>query len=169
MVRFVLKYVYLVLGSAIAIVGTLGSINKIDQRADPDDDGVDERSRAAVRHEERRRLERGGEARSPMEAATYRANELVDRPLRTLLLLVGYMVVFVVPAVCISFTDRVASLGGPSVAPFVELLGSIGAQYLPGWVVPLLVPIAVVLGVLFPLVVHQSLKTAGDIRRRYST
>lgn len=165
MVRAVLKYVYLAVGTALAMVSAVGAEQNIDEKADPDDDGVDERDEHVVRREQRQQRQRHGEARSPMDAATYRANELVDRPLRTAFLLVGYQVLFVSLAACIAYTDTVAAAAGSSVGPFVEAIGSRGTSLLPEWVIPLLVPVAVALGLLFAFVIHQSLKTAGDIRR----
>lgn len=165
MVRVVLKYVYLVAGTALAMVATVGAAQNAERKADPDDDGINEGNKRAIRREQKQRLERSGEARSPMDAATYRANELVRRPIRTVSLFVGYQALFVGIAVCIAYTDAAASVTGPSVGPFIRAIGKQGASLLPAWIVPSLVPTAVALGLLFTLVVHQSLKTAGDIRR----
>jgi hypothetical protein len=165
MVRVVLKYVYLAVGTALAMVSAVGAEQNIDEKADPDNDGVDERDEHVVRREQRQQRQRHGEARSPMDAATYRANELVERPIRTVLMLVGYQAFFVGVAACIAYTDAIAAAAGSSAGPVVEMIGARGASILPAWILPLLVPIAVVLGLLFTFVIHQSLKTAGDIRR----
>ena len=164
MVRIVLKYVYLVLGMGLALLSTAGAARNVDERADPDDDGDNERRERVVRREQEQRVKRSGVARAPMDAATYRANELLRRPLRTVIL-VGYQVLFVGVAVCIAYTDAAASATGSSVGPFIRAIGSQGTSLLPGWLIPLLVPTAVAVGLLFTFVIHQSLKTAGDIRR----
>jgi Flp pilus assembly protein TadB len=165
MVRVVLKYVYLVVGTALAMAAAVGKEQQVDEKADPDDDGVEERDEQAIRRREEQKLRRRGEARSPMDAATYRANELVRRPIRTVLLFLGYEALFVGVAVCVAHTDTVASTVGSSLAPVVEMIGEQGTSVLPAWLLPVLVPAAVGLGLVFTFVFHQSLKVAGDIRR----
>lgn len=165
MSRTLLKYVYLVLGTGLATLTTLAAYSGAQERADPDDDGENERNAAAVRRREERQLRRRGEARSPMEAATYRADELVQRPLRTLLLVVGYEVLFVGVAVCVAYTDRVTGVLGPDLGEVAALVALLLESVLPASLVPLLPAASVGLGLVFALVVHQSVRTAGDIRR----
>lgn len=165
MSRIVLKYVYLVIGTALATLSTVADYSEAHERADPDDDGEDERSASAIMHQEERNLRQRGEARSPMEAATYRADELVRRPLRTLLLLAGYELLFVGVAVCVTYTDEVTSIVGPDLGEVVAFVASLFRSALPASLIPLLPAVGVVLGLVFALVLHQSVKTAGDIRR----
>lgn len=138
MVRIVLKYVYLVVGTVIGI--TAGRIPVSERR------------------------HKHGEPRAPMEAAKYRANEIVRRPLRTLLLIVGYELLFTGTAVSAAYPDRVESVVGGAPVIFAGIV----TQPIPDSLYPLLVPVGVVLGVLFPLVVHQSIVTAGDIQLHFS-
>jgi hypothetical protein len=165
MSRTVLKYVYLALGTVLAAVFTLADAAEVQRKADPDNDGDNERSEAAIRRKQERQIKRGGEARSPMEAATYRANELVQRPLRTAWLLVGYQLLFTGAAVCAVFTDEIVDLIGEDVGFVVELIGYAVTYPVPESLVGLLLPAGVVLGLLFAVVIHPALKTAGDIRR----
>lgn len=164
MIRAVLKYLYLVLGTALAVLTKVASYGQAHARADPDDDGENERNPNAIANREQRRHERGDGPVSPMEAAEYRADEMVSNPLRTILLLVGYEAVFVGWAICMTFTDEVVALVGEDVGFIVKLLALPRVMYLPEWVVPLLVPGAVVVGLLFAVVIHQTVVTAGDIR-----
>lgn len=138
MVRIVLKYVYLVIGTGLAML--LGRLSPQERR-----------------HQH-------GEARSPMDAAEYRANELVRRPLRTVGLIAGYELLFAGTAVSAAYPDRVSSLVGD--APVIA--AGVLTDGVPESLVPLLPPIGVALGLLFPLVVHQSLVTATDIQLHLS-
>lgn len=164
MVRTVLKYLYLVLGTGLAVLSTVASYSQAAERADPDDDGVQERSAGTIADREHRKHERGGGPVSPMEAAEYRADEMVNRPLRTILLVVGYEAVVVGWAACMVFTDEIVSTVGPDLGFVVTLLALPREMVLPGWVVPLLLPGSVGLGLLLAIVVHQAVVTAGDIR-----
>lgn len=165
MVRVVLKYVYLLVGTVLAMIAAVGKEQQIEEKADPDEDGVEERSEQAIRQREQQKLRRRGPGRSPMDAATYRANELVEWPIRTVLLFLGYELLFVGFAVCVAHTAAVASIVGSPFATAVEVIGEQGATVVPAWFLPFLTPVAVGLGLLFSFVVHQSLKVAGDIRR----
>lgn len=168
MVRFVLKYVYLALGSVLAAVGEFAAISQAEQYADPDNDGEDERNYGVERARQREDLERSGEARSPMEAATYRANELVRRPIRTILVVAAYQVLFVGLAAIVAHTETVADLLGTSPGLILGGIAQVGTSVIPGVLLPVLVPIGVVVGLVFALVIHQSLLTAQDIRRQYA-
>jgi hypothetical protein len=138
MVRIVLKYVYLVFGTGLAML--LGRLSPSERR------------------------QQHGEPRAPMEAATYRANELVRRPLRTLGLIVGYELLFAGTAVSAAYPDQVASVVGKAPIIFAGVVTS----SIPDSLIPLLPPIGLALGIVFPLVVHQSLVTAGDIQLHLS-
>lgn len=138
MVRIFLKYVYLILGTGLAML--LGRL----------------------RPQERRHAH--GEPRPPMEAAEYRANELVRRPLRTVGLILGYELLFAGTAFSVAYPDQVASVVGKAPIIFAGVVTS----PLPDAIIQLLPPIGLALGVVFPLVVHQSLVTATDIQLHLS-
>jgi|APHM01.1.fsa_nt_gi hypothetical protein len=143
MSRTVLKYVYLALGTALAMLA---------ERPTP---------------QERRRLERSGEARSPMEAATYRANEWVGRPLRTVWVIVGYQFLFTDVAVCATHPDQIIATLGREVGGPADLIAANIRPVVPAALLPVLPVIGVALGLMFTVVVHQSLLTAEEIRRAY--
>jgi hypothetical protein len=104
-----------------------------------------------------------------MEAATYRANELVERPLRTLSLVVGYVLLFAGVPACAAYTDRITELLGPDPGGIAEIIAIPIEETFTESVIPLLPAAGVVLGLVFALIVHQSLKTASDIRLRFSS
>lgn len=145
MIRTVLKYVYLALGTAMAMLA---------ERPTP---------------QERRRLERSGEARSPTEAATYRANEWVERPLRTVWVIAGYQFLFTGVAVCATYPDQIIAVLGREVGGPADLIAANVQPAVPAGLLPVLPAIGVALGLVFAVVVHQSLLTAEDIRRAYVT
>ncbi len=141
MSRVVLKYVYLALGTAVAML--LGTPTA----------------------QKRRQLERRGEARSPMEAATYRANEWVRRPLRSLGLIAGYQVLFTGVAVCTTYPDQIIAALGKDVGGAAGVIAALVRPAVPASLLALLPAIGVALGLVFAVIVHQSLATADDIRR----
>ncbi len=145
MSRTVLKYVYLALGTAVATL--LGTPTP----------------------QKRRRLKQQGEARSPMEAATYRANEWVTRPLRSVGLIAGYQVLFTGVAVCTTFPDRIIAALGKDVGGAAGVIAALVRPAVPASLLPVLPAIGVALGLVFAVVVHQSLLTAEDIRRAQVT
>lgn len=141
MSRFVLKYIYLVLGFGLALLLELPTSG------------------------DRRQLLRAGEARPPMEAATYRANELVKRPLRTLGLLLGYELIFFGIPACAAYPDQIAGIVGQNLGGVVRIIGGLFASAVSVSLLPFLPFVGAVLGVVFALIVHQSMNTANDIRR----
>lgn len=142
MSRLVLKYVYLVIGTAVAML--LGT-----PEAGP----------------ERRQLNRGGEARSPMEAAMYRANEWVQRPLRSVGLIAGYQALFTGVAVCTTYPDEIIAVLGKDIGGAAGVIAAVTRPTIPDSLLPVLPAIGVIVGLVFAVIVHQSLLAADDIRR----
>jgi hypothetical protein len=166
MSRTALTYLYLAIGWPLAMLFDMAAYHNAEERADTDNDGEAERNPGDIKHHEQRRLRRDeARARSPKAAAKYRADELFDRPLRTLGLLLLYEIPFLAVAVCVSYTDAVASLGGSSVGDVAVVVSDLVTPRVPSAIVPLLPALAVVAGLLFALVIHQSYKTSGDIQR----
>lgn len=166
MSRTVLTYLYLAIGWPLAMLFEIAAYHDAEQRADTDGDGEAERNPAQIKHSEQRQLRHDdSRARPPKAAAKYRANELFDRPLRTLGLLLLYEIPFLAVAVCVSYTDSVASLGGSSIGDVAVVVSDLVTPRVPSAIIPLLPALAIVAGLLFALVIHQSYKTSGDIQR----
>lgn len=168
MSRAVLKYVYLVLGTGLAFVLDLAATHNARERADTDGDGEAERSVASVKHQQERNLRNRGESRSPKDAATYRANELVRRPLRTVALIVGYEVLFVGVGVSAAYPDEIGAAAGSDAGAVASVISQAVGSVVPAALIPVLPVAGVVLGILFAFVVHQTCKTATDIRREWA-
>ena len=167
MVRTVLEYVYLGLGTGLAFVFEQAAWHGARERADTDDDGEAERNVSAVKHHEEQHMRRR-DGRSPKEAAAYHAETLVQRPLRTGGLLVAYELLFVGLGVVAGYPDLVGSIAGSTVGSIAAILSGAVASAVPGALLFLLPIVGIVLGAVFTFVVHPSYKTAVDIRRGWA-
>jgi hypothetical protein len=145
MSRFVLKYIYLILGTGVALLG---------DRLTPSE------ARAKKNH---------STARSPMEAAEYHANELVNRPLRTVGLVIIYQLVFAGIPACAAYTEEITSVFGdvPKLIGGLfedEVIPAIFGSQLSDSTIELLPAVGVVVGLVFTFIIHQSLRTATSIQ-----
>jgi hypothetical protein len=151
-----LTYVYLALGSVLALLIIWGNANRVEQREE-NRDISHRRAREQVVTEPDR-----DEWRSPKEAARYRAEQLTSQPLRTIGLFVVYVGVLGGAGFCLAFPDRVAEVAGPAAGDVSA--SAVSAMPVPESAATLLFPAGIGLGLLFAVVIHQSIKTAGDIR-----
>jgi hypothetical protein len=151
------------------MLGDISASESAQERADTDDDGEAEQSVVQEKRMQQQHLRRDdSRARPPKQAAEYRVTEVFDNPLRTAGLIIGYEVVFLSVAVAITFTDLVRGTAGSTAGDVAELVSAVVSPHVPAVLIPLLPVVAVVAGLFFALVVHQSFKTSGDIRRHWA-
>jgi hypothetical protein len=167
--RTALTYLYLGIGWSLAVLSDISSRQRAEERADTDDDGEAEQSVATQKRIQDQHLSHDdSRARPPKQAAEYRAGEIFAKPLRTIGLLIGYVVVFLTIAVAISFTGLVRRVAGDTAGDVADIISAVLSPYVPAILLPLLPIIATVAGVVFALIIHQSFKTSGDIRRHWA-
>ena len=140
MIRTTLKYTCAAIATPLALIGEQMSVIDRDKKE-----------------------RQGYEPRAPLRASEYQVNKLFNKPLRTVLLLIIYQIVFIGGALSALFTEQAWEI--------FFIFGMVGdgvRGILPAFLIPALPILGVVSGLVFAVIIHPALNAYTEIRMHYA-